>query len=209
MFAELRGSPVVVTPRTTGNVELGNPTLFDGQTYLRPDVFSQANQAVNEELVEAVLRALAPVPADRVLELFCGNGNFTLPLARLAREVVAVEGLGMSLALLERAALEAGISSLRIRAGEAAGIVRALAESDERVDLALLDPPRGGARELLEDLVRLGPRRIAYVSCDPATLARDLKSLLAHGYRLEAATVFDQFPQTYHLEALALLVRPQ
>ena len=208
MFAELPSlAGVVVTPRSPKDVELGNPTLSDGKTYLRPDAFSQANQAVNEKLVQAVLGALEPKPSDRVLELFCGSGNFTLPLARLAREVVAVERLGMSLALLKRAALEAGISNLRIRPGEAAEIVRALAQSDERVDLALLDPPRAGARDLLGDLVRLAPRRIAYVSCDPATLARDVGVLLGQGYRLEEATVFDQFPQTYHLEALALLGR--
>jgi len=191
-------------------VEVGTPDLstFGGTTYLRPDAFGQANQAVNEKLVQAALEALSPSPADRVLELFCGNGNFTLPLGERAREVVAVEESSISLKLLRRALEQAGLGNVLVQAGQAASVAHDMAWKGERFDLALLDPPRVGAKELLEDLTRLCPRSIAYVSCDPATLARDLKTLLAHGYRLEQATVFDQFPQTYHLEALALLVRP-
>jgi len=185
----------------------GQPDLAVGETWLRPDAFGQANQAVNQRLVAAALEGLGAGAGDRVLELFSGSGNFTLPLARRAAEVVAVEGEGTSLGILRRAIAAAGLDNVRIEAGAAARSVREMVARGERFDLVLLDPPRGGAREVGPDLVRLAPRRVAYVSCDPATLARDLRGLFEAGYGLEEATVFDQFPQTYHLEVLALLAR--
>jgi 23S rRNA (uracil1939-C5)-methyltransferase len=197
----------VVAPTPPRGVQLGDPVLFDGTTFLRPDVFSQANARVNEQLVEAAVNGLNPGASDRVLELFSGSGNFTLPLAKLAGEVLAVEGNRASLELLARALKTAALSNVKVHSGPAEAMVDALASSGSRFDLVLLDPPRAGAAELMDALARLGPRRIAYVSCEPATLARDLKALLALGYRLEAATVFDQFPQTYHLEALVVLAR--
>ena len=197
----------VVIRDDSRSVDIGEPALPEGDTLLHPDAFSQANGSVNALLVEAVLQGLDPGPNDRVLELFAGSGNFTIPLARRAREVIAVERAGVSLTLLEGAAAKTGLTNVKVIAGDAGAVVRGLIGKGERFDLALLDPPRTGAKEVIDGVARLSPRCLAYVSCEPATLARDLQSLGAQGYRLEAATVFDQFPQTYHLEALALLGR--
>jgi 23S rRNA (uracil1939-C5)-methyltransferase len=169
--------------------------------------FTQANPAVNRALVRSVLRELAPQPADRVLELYCGLGNFSLPLAREAAELCGIEG---DAALVECARANArvnGCDNAEFLVADLASAPRQAAWARRRWDLVLLDPPRSGAPALAEMLARSGARRIAYVSCDAATLARDAARLAALGLRLEAAGVFDMFPQTSHFESLALFQR--
>ena len=200
----LSGAVVRAGDRVT---EVGRVELEDDQGLLRPDAFAQANREMNALLVQQVLERLAPGPQDRVLELFSGSGNFTVPLASRAGEMVAIEREGTSLELCRRALASRGLKNVRALAADAARATVALGEAKERFDLVLLDPPRAGARELLPAVAALAPRRIAYVSCDPATLARDVKVLRTNGYELGSAAVFDQFPQTYHLEALAILDR--
>ncbi len=191
------GDPVVARPAPLAPVRLLG----------RPDVFAQANDAGNEALVRAAVEALAPAAGDRVLELYCGAGNFTFALAARSAHVTAVEYEGVSLDLARRAAAGARIDRIRFVAGDAARVVEGFAAEGQRFDLALLDPPRAGARGLAEALARLGPRRIAYVSCDPATLARDLGALHAAGYQARLAVPVDMFPQTYHVEGVVLLER--
>jgi 23S rRNA (uracil1939-C5)-methyltransferase len=169
--------------------------------------FTQANPAVNRALVASVLRELEPQPADRVLELYCGLGNFSLPLARAVARLTGIDG---DAALLERARLNAranGCDNVEFVLADLAVAPREAPWARQRWDLVLLDPPRSGAPALAETLAKSGARRIAYVSCDAATLARDAARLATLGLRLEAAGVFEMFPQTSHFESLALFQR--
>ncbi len=173
-----------------------------------PVDFVQVNAALNEAMVAAALAALDPGPADRVLDLFCGLGNFTLPLARRVAEVTGVEG---DPKLVERARHNArrnGIDNARFHV---ANLFEPATFGDWAVlrpDLVLLDPPRAGAREVALALADWRPRRVVYISCHPGSLARDAGILVGAGaYELAAAGVMDMFPQTTHVEAIAVFER--
>jgi 23S rRNA (uracil1939-C5)-methyltransferase len=170
----------------------------------RPDVFQQANRGANALLVETALSLLEPEGEDAI-ELFCGAGNFTRPLAARARSVSAVEAQGPALDLA-RADL-AGSARVRFYAGDALALARALAAEGRRFGVALLDPPREGAKGVGPVLRALGVRRAVYVSCDPATLARDLRGCVGAGFRVEVVQAVDLFPQTHHVEGVARLLR--
>ena len=182
----------------------------------RPTDFTQVNHQINEVLVSRALRLLAPRADDRVGDFFCGMGNFTLPLARTAREVVGIEGSEPLVARARANALHNGLAQ-RVRF-EVANLFAATAESIAalgRFDCVLIDPPREGALELVRAIGALAlanpayaPRRIVYVSCSPATLARDA-GLLAHefGYALKQAGVVNMFPHTSHVESIAVFER--
>jgi len=172
----------------------------------RPDVFSQANRSMVPALQSAALAALGEAVSGRILELFCGSGTLTLPLLLRAQSVVGVESAGPSLQLLRRSADEiAGAAGkLRLVAGDAA---EALPGLPGPFDAALLDPPRTGAAEAVRALAKHGIPRIAYVSCDAPTLARDARLLRERGYVLESARPLDLFPQTAHFEVVAAFSR--
>jgi 23S rRNA (uracil1939-C5)-methyltransferase len=169
----------------------------------RPDLFRQANRGANTLLVQRALDLLAP-DGEEVLELFCGAGNFTGPLARRAAAVAAVEVEGPALGL---ARLDLAGAAVRFYAGAALPLAAALGREGRRFGAALLDPPREGAKGIGPVLRDLGVPRAVYVSCDPATLARDLQGCVAAGLRVAAAQPVDLFPQTHHVEGVALLVR--
>ena len=174
-----------------------------------PTEFTQVNAAVNRVLVGRAVRMLDPRPGERVVDLFCGLGNFTLALARSGAEVIGVEG---SPALVERARQNAAANGLSGNTSFfAANLFTATEESLAvlgPVDKMLIDPPRDGAVEVVKSLGRLLPRRIVYVSCSPATLARDAQILVhQQGYRLRAAGVANMFPHTAHVESIALFER--
>lgn len=162
--------------------------------------FFQVNTVLAETMVAEVLRLLEVDGSDRVLDLYAGAGTFTLPLTEVAGEVVAIEGAGSAVRDL-RANVEAAGVWADVMPGEAS---RALAEAGH-FDAAVVDPPRSGMTpEVLSALVATGARRICYVSCDAATLARDARVLIDAGYRLVSATPVDLFPQTWHVETIAL-----
>ena len=170
----------------------------------RPGDFVQVNAQVNTAMIEQALAWLAPQPDERVLDLFCGLGNFALPLARQAREVVAVEGVKV---MVERAAANARDNNVHNAAFFQADLSQPLAGAEwaaEGFSAVLLDPPRDGAYEVVQGIARLKAKRLVYVSCNPATLARDAQVLVAQGYRLTRAGILDMFPQTAHVEAMAL-----
>jgi 23S rRNA (uracil1939-C5)-methyltransferase len=186
--------------------ELGTAQLEEPPLLLRPDVFSQPSRA-GGELLRAQLIAAAEVQrGDRVLELYCGSGNFTFALAELGREVCAIEQDGHALRLARRALPAALASKVTFLEGDAAALSAGWSQQPG-FDVAVLDPPRAGARPLLEALARSVRRRIVYVSCDPATFARDVAVLAPLGFELRSAVVLDLFPQTYHLETVATLDR--
>jgi 23S rRNA (uracil1939-C5)-methyltransferase len=133
-------------------------------------------------------------------------GNFSLPLARRCAEVVGVEDYAPSIAQAKSNARHNGLNNCRFYARPAAGALRAYGQTAP-FDLVVLDPPREGAKDLCSELIDLCPPRILYISCDPATQARDLKILLTNGYRCLSAQPFDFFPQTHHIESLAILAR--
>ncbi len=174
----------------------------------RPGDFTQVNLELNRQMVDQALALLAPEPTDRVLDLFCGLGNFTLPLACHARAVVGVEG---EPGLVERATLNAernGLDNVRFYVADLQSETAIPSWGEGRFDKALLDPPRSGAWAILDWLPRLGVERLLYVSCYPATLARDAGHLVhILGYRLRAAGVLDMFPHTSHVESIALFER--
>lgn len=180
---------------------------FDVTLHFLPTDFVQVNAAVNRALVAAAVERLAPGADSRMLELYSGIGNFSLPFARRVKEVVSVEGAPV---LVQRARANA-------RANAIGNVTHYTADLSEppagaawlqgRYDAVLLDPPRSGARPVIPELRRVGAERILYVSCHPATLARDAAELDAAGFALEAAGVADMFPHTAHAEAMALFVR--
>ncbi|HSC76130.1 MAG TPA: 23S rRNA (uracil(1939)-C(5))-methyltransferase RlmD [Pseudomonadales bacterium] len=168
-----------------------------------PGDFLQGNAAINTLLIDAVLAALQPAASDSILEAFCGLGNFTLPLSKQVNSVAAVE---LSESMLARAAAQTaaqGLVNITWLAGN-------LDQFDERklklpvVNKILLDPPRDGAQGFCKQVSLKGIERIVYVSCNPSTLARDAAILAERGFSLRSAQVIDMFPQTSHIEALAI-----
>jgi 23S rRNA (uracil1939-C5)-methyltransferase len=157
-------------------------------------------------LQRAALDALGPAAVGHVIELFCGAGTLTLPLLARAASIVGVESSALALQLLRRSADEiAGADGkLRTIAGDAAQVVAGV---DASFDAALLDPPRTGSAEAAVALAERAVSRIAYVSCDAPTLARDAKLLAQRGYDLVSARPLDLFPQTAHFEVVAAFIR--
>lgn len=170
-----------------------------------PRAFFQVNRFLLEAMVGLVTGGEG---GDRALDLFCGAGLFSLPLARGFREVTGVERDGRAVAAARRAAAEHGAGGCRFEVGDAAAWMRdAVARKRfASVDLVVADPPRAGlGRDLVRGIARTRAPRVACVSCDPSTLARDLKTFLQEGYALESVTALDLFPQTYHVETVAKL----
>lgn len=170
----------------------------------RPGDFVQVNGLVNQAMVEQALDWLAPQTDERVLDLFCGLGNFALPLAQKVREVVAVEGVESMVQRARGNAADNGLENLHFFQADLSKPLAGAPWVAQGFAAILLDPPRDGAFEVVKEIHRLGARRLVYVSCNPATLARDTAQLLAQGYRLKRAGILDMFPQTAHVEAMAL-----
>ena len=166
--------------------------------------FAQINAAQNRRLVAELLETSALRGGETVLDLFCGVGNLTLPLALRARRVVGVEGVEPAVAAARENARANGIANAEFVAADANG---AFPLNVSKVDVAVLDPPREGAAGAVKRLLELRPERICYVSCDPSTLARDLVPLQHGGYEVVRARAFDFFPQTFHIEGLVVLRR--
>ena len=174
-----------------------------------PTEFTQVNPAVNQVLVRRALSLLDPRPGERIADLFCGLGNFTLPIARRGADVVGMEG---SAALVARATANSAHNGLSQRTQfQTANLFEVTEESYlawGRFDKLLIDPPRDGASELVKALSGELPQRIVYISCNPATLARDANVLVnTKGYRLSGAGIANMFPHTAHVESIALFER--
>ena len=182
---------------------------FGVEHFFLPTEFTQVNFAINRVLVRRALALLDPQPGQRIADMFCGLGNFTLPIARRGAQVVGVEG---SAGLLRRAVQNAVGNGLQDRVEyHVANLFEMTPESLAALghfDSMLIDPPREGAVALVNALGENGPRRIVYVSCNPATLARDAAILVSRkAYRLRGAGVVNMFPQTSHVESIALFER--
>ncbi len=174
----------------------------------QPTDFIQVNRAVNEAMVQRAIELLAPTPADGVLDLFCGLGNFSLPLARHAARVTGVEGDAALVRRAARNAVDNGLANVEFQVADLTASTQHLPWAARRYERVLLDPPRAGAREVLTVVAASGASRVVYISCHPGSLARDAGILVReHGFRLAAAGVMDMFPHTTHVEALAVFER--
>ncbi|MRR59416.1 MAG: class I SAM-dependent RNA methyltransferase, partial [Deltaproteobacteria bacterium] len=169
--------------------------------------FSQVNYRQNRELLHAVHRMAKLTGDERLLDLFCGNGNFAIPLSRYAAAVVGVEEYGPSLEDARRNVAANGVGGIEFICADAAAGVRQLASRGDRFSVVVLDPPRTGAKEAVPEVVSLRPARIVYVSCDPATLGRDLGLFRKSDYDVRESLPVDMFPQTSHIESVTLLDR--
>ena len=212
-FAERHGVHAWLQPKGPDSAHPYHPAAselwyelpeFDVRLCFRPTDFTQVNHAVNRLLVSQALRLLEPQPGERIADLFCGLGNFSLPLARCGAQVIGFEG---SAQLIERARQNAKANGL-VAQFEVIDLFKESFLPWGPFGKVLIDPPREGAIELVRSLPQEWPRRVVYVSCDPATLARDAGVLAnVKGFRLVAAGVVDMFPHTAHVESVALFER--
>jgi 23S rRNA (uracil1939-C5)-methyltransferase len=181
---------------------------FDIRLEFQPLDFVQVNAELNRTMIRHAIDLLDPKPTDRVLDLYCGLGNFTLPLARRAGKVVGVEG-DEGLVARARANAEAnGLQNVRFAVADLFKPVADEIWSKQKYDLILLDPPRAGSVEMLPTIAAMQARRIVYVSCHPGSLARDAGLLVReHGYTLRSAGIMNMFPHTGHVESIAVFER--
>ncbi len=182
---------------------LGRETLF----YALPGVFVQANWEINLRLISYVREIARPSGEEEVLDLHCGMGNFLLPLGTKAFGGLGVDTDHRAIGDARYNLKAWGLKNLRVEVMSALEALMELFKNAETFPVVLLDPPRGGCKELIRFLPDIATDRLVYVSCDPPTLARDLRLLRERGFEIESIRAFDMFPQTYHLESATLLVR--
>lgn len=208
LYLQPAGPQTVHKVYGSGDLFYAHP-LFNTRVQFAPLDFIQVNQALNRKMVIRALELLEVKSTDTVLDLFCGLGNFTLPLARQVAQVIGVEG---DQAMVERARAAAHANQIQNTDYYACNLMAEDLSQEpwlkRSYDRILLDPPRAGAKELIPHLGKLKAERIVYVSCDPATLARDAGELVNNqGYKLVGAGVMDMFPHTAHVESIAVFAR--
>ncbi len=165
--------------------------------------FSQINTEQNENLKKLVCEWMEEVPHESVLELYAGAGNFTFGLAKIAKRVVASDIDGKSIKFAKERQREEEARNIEFFCAPAE---KAAAKFEAGCDAVLVDPPRTGCAEAIEAIVNLQPKAVIYISCDPATLARDVKTFTLRGYTLKKSQPVDMFPQTFHIESVNLLI---
>ncbi len=213
-FAQAHGFAVFLQPGGVDSVHALWPEApqlsfrlpqWDVELAFRPLDFIQVNAGINDKMIARALDLLDVRAEDRVLDLFCGLGNFSLPLARVAREVIGVEGDAGLVARARENAAHNGLANVQFHAADLAQDLSGEAWMRAGFDRLLLDPPRSGADVVLKQLPLKGLKRIVYVSCHPASLARDAGYLVnERGWKLRSAGVMDMFPQTAHVESIAM-----
>lgn len=182
-------------------IHVGSPSLL---LHYSAGGFAQINLDQNRVLVQKVLDLVGLRGAETVIDLFCGMGNFSLPLARVADKVIGIEGSNLSIKMAKKNKQDNQIENVTFYNRSATGALSFFSKS-EQIDLVVLDPPRGGAIEVMTELLDNRVKRVIYISCDPQTLVRDLKILVSGGYELVSSQPLDMFPQTHHCESMTLL----
>lgn len=167
--------------------------------------FAQINREQNVAMLEIVRRLADFHGPEQVLDLYCGNGNFSLPVAGLVSQVTGIEEYAGSIAAARVNCTSNGITNAEFICADAAAGIRRLADDGRRFDTIILDPPRTGAAEAMPEICRLNPDAIIYISCDPSTMARDCGMLIGNGYDVKECVPLDMFPQTFHIESVTLL----
>lgn len=213
-YGRLQGFSIYLQPKGPDSLEPVDGVAGRSLSYFLPKYgiefhfeplqFTQVNVEINQILIDRAIEVLEPTENDRVIDLFCGIGNFTLPLARRAQQVVGVEANPELIATARKNAEINGIGNVDFEIADLNQNLDAESWANQTYSLALLDPSRAGAEEVLNYLPRWGVRRVVYISCNPATLARDSAILCTQlGYRMQGAGVMDMFPQTSHVESMA------
>jgi 23S rRNA (uracil1939-C5)-methyltransferase len=195
-----RTREVIGDPAVNINVESGLDLTIDA------DLFSQVNHAQNRKLVATVMEMASIDRGMRVLDIFCGAGNLSLPAARRGAIVNAIDADELAIAAATKNAARLGFGETNFIAGKAIEAVQFLIRAKYRPQVVILDPPRTGAADLMEPIIKMHPLSVVYVSCDVATLARDLRILIEGGYRAKQISAFDFFPNTHHAEIAAHLL---
>ena len=214
-FAQQHGIKFYLQPKGLDSIQLLCPKSHKPEChYALPDYnlnmaflpwqFTQINPAINQKMIKQALQLLELTPTDHVLDLFCGIGNFSLPLARYCQHVVGVEGDSSSVIQANRNAENNQLPNCTFYTANLFDDIDHAAWAQSRYNKILLDPPRAGAQELVQQIARWQASHIVYVSCNPATLARDAKHLEQQGYVLAKAGIIDMFPHTQHVEAISL-----
>jgi len=201
--------PDTVTPLYPENPRL-QYTLPDYNVTLdfQPTDFTQVNQDINPKMIKLALELLDLNESDHVLELFCGLGNFTLPMARYAKQITGVEGDAELIARANKNAEQNDISNTDLHVANLMDDVSDCSWLKKGYDKLLLDPPRSGAKEMMPFIAKMEIKHIVYVSCNPSTLARDAGTLVNEmGYTLDKAGIMDMFPHTAHVESIALFTK--
>lgn len=183
------------------------PTLPQLILSYLPGGFSQVNQRQNAALLYEIRRLAAFDRKDRLLDLYCGNGNFSLPVAAQVESVLGIEGAKGAIVSANSNKLRNGVKNAQFHCEDVKKALRRMVKEGRSFDVVLLDPPRAGADQAVHDMVKLEPGKIIYVSCDPVTLARDLGLFSAHGYIVLESVPLDMFPHTYHIESVTLLIK--
>lgn len=213
-FAQVQKCEFYLQPKGTDSIhriwpEDGKERLhytlpdYDLAMQFHPVDFVQINEKINSKAVDLALDLLDLQPQDEVLDLFCGLGNFTLPMARSCRQVIGVEGSALMVRRAEENAASNAIENVSFDAADLYNLSGNEYWYKRKYNKVLLDPPRSGALEVIDWLALSGAGAIVYISCNPATLARDTARLLSKGYRLSHAGVMDMFPHTAHVESIA------
>jgi 23S rRNA (uracil1939-C5)-methyltransferase len=213
-FAKAHDYQLYFQPKGPDTVHLAYPDTaelfyehpeFNTKVLFGPQDFFQVNSSINRKIVPRAVELLQLNGDEHVLDLFCGLGNFTLPIARHAGQVTGVEGDDIMVARARQTALANGISNTHYYSCNLMGDMKGEPWLKQQYDCILLDPPRSGAKEVIEHFRKLKPKRIVYVSCHPATLARDADILVnTQGYKLLGAGIMDMFPHTAHVESIAV-----
>jgi 23S rRNA (uracil1939-C5)-methyltransferase len=190
--------------RLWGDDRVRVPLVDGDEMWLHAGDFSQVSDHGNAQLIGVVLELAAVTREQRIADLYAGAGNLSIPLARRAALVAAVERTPSSVDAARANAQRLGLDNIELTAGTTEAVLKGWVARGARFDTIVLDPPRNGAAEAVPSLLRLRPSRLVYVSCNPATLARDLKSL-SSVYDVAVVQPIDLFPQSYHVEAVALL----
>lgn len=168
-----------------------------------PSAFNQANHYINEKMVSYVVEFLENTNLKSILDLYCGTGNFSIPISKFAKKVDGVDIDKISISLANKNAKLNEITNIRFHNEK---VERSLKRPQQKYyDLVLLDPPRNGVKEIIQSLIKLKPKYIIYISCNPTTLSRDIKDLVHAGYKIIKIKPFDMFPQTFHIETVAIL----
>ena len=215
-FGQQHGIHIYLQPKGPDSVHLIWPEQsqlsyrlddFELEMLFKPTDFTQVNTDINRKMLSRAIAMLDPQPNERVLDLFCGLGNFTLPLARRAGHVVGVEGEEGLVQRGKENAAHNQITNVEFHAADLTQEPHQHPWFGSGFDKLLIDPPRSGAYEIVKHVPAFGANRIVYVSCNPATLARDAQVLVEAGYQLKSAGVMDMFPHTTHVESIALFER--
>lgn len=206
IYTQSKG-PDTIAPITGEKPPLSYALPKDVTLYFGPSDFVQVNVEINRKMINRALETLDLNENDNVLDLFCGLGNFTLPMAKMAGHVTGVEG---SDDLIKRAQDNADKNGIKNTSFYTANLMEEVADAEwtkQKYNKVLIDPPRLGAKEILHYLPKWGAEQVLYISCNPSTLARDAAILVELGYTMKKAGVMDMFPHTSHVESIALFVK--